>query len=425
MGSAKRWPKIQNNDSANPRLTPSETVGWLEALRGPHAQPTPGGLQCFPALDGLRGVAIAMVVFWHYYACAPRPDWVMHVPLLETLAGYGWCGVPLFFVLSGFLIGRILTHHRGDTEYYRAFFIRRACRILPLYFLSLAGFSVAAFFLSETTHPYFGRLLDTSPPYWVYTVFLQNMTMAGTGNFGGAWLGVTWSVAVEVQFYILIPFLVAVLPQRLLLRVLLGLVLLAIAFRWIALGLRLGQPRALIVLLPARMDGFAIGILVGMMLNKLPAGRWIRWALLATFIALAGAIHFGRTTIGNVAYLAILYTLISACFATAMVYALHTSHGCFSRCLSWRPLRWLGGISYCIYLFHEIVNGFLHGFFLQQQPTLASPLSGAMTLGSLVLVCVIGELSRRYIEAPFIRLGRRYQYATSVTSAAEPTPSPA
>jgi peptidoglycan/LPS O-acetylase OafA/YrhL len=93
-----------------------------------------------PELDGVRGLAILLVLVWHYVSCLLHKDagvWVSYVRRLLYLTG---TGVDLFFVLSGFLIVGILLDQRGSPDFLKNFFLRRACRIFPLYFLLLALF---------------------------------------------------------------------------------------------------------------------------------------------------------------------------------------------------------------------------------------------------------------------------------------------
>ena len=96
----------------------------------------------YPALDGLRGVAILMVLSWNF-ASELHPASGTALSYLQALARLNWSGVDLFFVLSGFLIGGILIDNRGAKNYFQVFYIRRACRIFPLYYLCLLGFLIA------------------------------------------------------------------------------------------------------------------------------------------------------------------------------------------------------------------------------------------------------------------------------------------
>ena len=97
-----------------------------------------------PELDGVRGLAISLVLVWHYLFGVFAPPDNSVLAALWGLAALSWSGVDLFFVLSGFLIGGILLDHRDSPHYFRTFYIRRACRILPLYFLVVLTFFVSA-----------------------------------------------------------------------------------------------------------------------------------------------------------------------------------------------------------------------------------------------------------------------------------------
>lgn len=95
-----------------------------------------------PQLDGLRGIAILLILIWHYVVCQVSyfPN-LFCVQVIQAL-NFTWSGVDLFFVLSGFLIGGILLDHRKADNYFQVFYIRRICRIFPLYFLWMAIFCV-------------------------------------------------------------------------------------------------------------------------------------------------------------------------------------------------------------------------------------------------------------------------------------------
>ena len=97
-----------------------------------------------PQLDGLRGLAIVMVLICHYLAAQVRfGGRSLPAQTFGALIATCWSGVDLFFVLSGFLIGGILLDEKHSPHYFKVFYIRRACRIFPLYYLVLLSFSLA------------------------------------------------------------------------------------------------------------------------------------------------------------------------------------------------------------------------------------------------------------------------------------------
>ena len=122
-------------------------------------------------------------------------------------------GVDLFFVISGFLITGILVEKRGSAHFFRTFYVRRALRILPLYFLLLLSYVVCAGLWNESSPTWMHQFAHPLP-WWSYLTLTQNIAMAMRGDFGPLWLSVTWSLAVEEQFYWVMPVLVAVLSPR-------------------------------------------------------------------------------------------------------------------------------------------------------------------------------------------------------------------
>ena len=152
-----------------------------------------------PELDGLRGFAILLVVFFHYFSNNQVSPGTWQSYALLPLRLF-WSGVDLFFVLSGFLIGGILLDTKGDRTYFQKFYLRRSRRILPVYFiwfiLFIAGLKVTQAIGSSTLKPIFNSDLPT----FSYSIFLQNFFTALRLSHGAQWMGVTWSLAVEEQF---------------------------------------------------------------------------------------------------------------------------------------------------------------------------------------------------------------------------------
>jgi len=154
-----------------------------------------------PALDGLRALAILLVIP-HNLDILSAPYRAVEVPPV-TVMHAGWIGVQLFFVLSGFLITGNLLDTRGSANYYRAFIGRRALRILPLYY----GVLLVTFVLVPLLGSMPEKLQETAPnQVWLWTFLLNwsapyGHTVVGFGHF--------WSLAVEEQFYLLWPFVVA------------------------------------------------------------------------------------------------------------------------------------------------------------------------------------------------------------------------
>ena len=303
-----------------------------------------------PALDGLRGIAVLLVLA-HTFDLISRTG-----PLDDTLNA-GWIGVQLFFVLSGFLITGILLDARALPGYYRTFFTRRMLRIFPLYYMVL----IVAYIIIP---------LDADPPaghgahqFWLWTY---------TNNFAAAFgkeehaFPHFWSLAVEEQFYLVWPFVVRLAGRR-------GVALLATLAIGVAIACRvLARARwgeeAAYLMTPCRMDALAIGALAACLVRApativdrtaLPSGSASRSARLALDRMPRLALRIG----GIVVVLAGLlvgkldrtgapmqyagYTIIALGFALILLGALDGS-----RLLQWRGLRRVGLYSYGMYVFH-------------------------------------------------------------------------
>src|SRR5262249_23229097 len=161
-------------------------------------------------LDGLRGLAILFVLVYHYanFDVAPH-SLFYYLSLPQRLT---WTGVDLFFVLSGFLIGGILIDQRESSQYFFPFYLRRFHRIFPIYYIF-----IASLFIRTMVWPRWA-LSASAMPLWPYPFFLQTLLSPVVMTFGPAWSGATWSLAIEEQFYLLLPLAVRRLSAKSLLR---------------------------------------------------------------------------------------------------------------------------------------------------------------------------------------------------------------
>lgn len=149
-------------------------------------------------LDHLRALAIVLVLLFHYRAFK-HPEWI------ETIGKFGWTGVDLFFVLSGFLISGQLFKERESKGRInlKTFYIKRFFRIIPTYFFTLFLYFTIPFF----------REREALPPLWKFITFTQNygLDVIDQGTFSHA-----WSLCIEEQFYFVLPvFLLIVMPSKL------------------------------------------------------------------------------------------------------------------------------------------------------------------------------------------------------------------
>ncbi len=166
-----------------------------------------------PELDGLRGTAILLVLVGHYFA-APGTGAV------RFLSGYwvrlGWTGVDLFFVLSGFLIGGILLTVRDSPNYFKTFYARRFFRIIPIYYAWIALYVLLSLIAGSFLTARVGSVQKIGIFILAHFLFLQNFKDFLNSTVSFWWLSMTWSLAVEEQFYLVAPLLVRYLPKRVL-----------------------------------------------------------------------------------------------------------------------------------------------------------------------------------------------------------------
>lgn len=313
------------------------------------------GARMVPALDGVRGLAILLVLA---HNLSPFDD---HGPLLERcvelVCDFGWVGVQLFFVLSGYLISGILLDTRGAPGYYRGFFARRVLRIFPLYYGVLVLLLVVLPDLGLAPE----RLLaDRENRIWLWTYLINWAQPLGAGV---AAFPHFWSLAVEEQFYLVWPFLVArTTPQR--------LVAVAIALAAIGFGSRLGLRLAgagsegPYMFTICRIDALGLGALVAALL-RIPAHREriVRWrgritlAASALFVAGMFATHgYLRTTFRGQTF---GYTILAVAFAALVLVAVldhERGYGWVGGAFNHSVLRAFGKYSYAIYLFHQPLN---------------------------------------------------------------------
>src|SRR6266852_6534903 len=178
--------------------------------------------QKVPQLDAVRGVAILLVIF--HNASGKFPS--LH---LQGLFANGWMGVDLFFVLSGFLITGILLDTKQSEGYLKNFYARRCLRIWPLYYsLIFFMFAVLPFLSHSEGHTVFER----SSPWWAFPLFLQNFLIFPVSTAAAGPLGVTWSLAIEEQFYVVWPLVVRFCSYAQLRRIAIAVICLSPALRF-------------------------------------------------------------------------------------------------------------------------------------------------------------------------------------------------
>ena len=351
----------------------------------------------------MRGLAIALVLVWHgfsnLYQAAPStlPAYLARATALT------WSGVDLFFVLSGYLIVGILLDNRDCRNYFSVFYARRFCRIVPAYFLFLLAYQ-AVRAIVPPAHAWwtFDHL-----PMWSYFAFVQNLIMGAHDALGGMPLAPTWSLAVEEQFYLVVPLAIRLLPPRVAVAVFVGLVLGSPVYRALASGV------GSLVYPFARCDSLLLGALLAHVvrhrgaMNYLIERPWLLRSALA--VLLAGVLPILKYVPYTGHWLNHLW--LSALYGAVLLWAqLRSSEGGTSM-FRWRVLVWLGTRSYSIYLYHAGVIGLAFIVAQGRHPVIDDGASALVAAGAIAVTLVLSELSYRLVERPAMDLGHRLKYA--------------
>jgi peptidoglycan/LPS O-acetylase OafA/YrhL len=360
-----------------------------------------------PELDGLRGVAVLLVVFLHCVARAPSyladSEPLSKLPeSIRRLADISWCGVDLFFVLSGFLIGGILLDHGRSPRLWQAFYARRAARILPLYLTIVA---LAFAFPAEAGHnPY------RPVPLWGYLLFIQNFWTA-TGSVACRWLGPCWSIAIEEQFYLVAPWLITRLAPRTLVTVLLSCILGGLGLRCVLLF----YPGALPFHVSSwdftlgRFDGPAFGVLGAWMVRQASVRAFLarqltglKWFAALLLFVVVGLSQFKPQPWFEAVILSFGLSVLAALSLAAILICVLSPNGLLARLMRVVPLMAAGRYSYFVYLFHipvlSALGSRLHaGYWVQ--------------VGMCwIVLALLARYSWRFFESPLLKLGQSVRY---------------
>lgn len=365
-----------------------------------------------PELDGVRGIACLLVVIMHCFTTIMAYDWQLlmssYVPGVGTiLIG----GVDFFFVLSGFLIGGILLESRKASNFFRVFWVRRAARILPVYILLLYTYVAALAIRPMIDAPWMDEWLLKQPlvPLWSYATFTQNYIMAATATPGAFWMGITWSLAVEEQFYLVFPVLVYTLRRR-------TLVLLALASLIVAALLRTylwnlsGQFYMGYFPTPARVDALMFGFLVTCIVrDPNTLSYFSRYRMFFDALALVGLAAILADLSGSVLSTT-NFSVLSAIFAYAILRIFIAKDGWYRAILRNPFLIYVGFISYALYMYHQAVNGLLHGLVFQHPPAITNWKEFGVACLVVLVSASLATLSTRFYEMPLRSWARRMRY---------------
>ncbi len=370
-----------------------------------------------PELDGLRGLAIGSVLFFHYFGMTSQARPGSALAYFFVPFRLSWSGVDLFFVLSGFLIGGILLDARTAQNYFKVFYKRRFFRIVPAYVASLGVTVLLGAIAAASLSSRFAFMSEwmVSRQTWIpHLLFIQNFWMAASNSLRA--LDLTWSLAVEEQFYLTLPLLVWLLPPRKLARWVVAIICLAPVIRF---ALLLGWPEKLLsrfVLMPCRADALMLGVLGAILTRdtlwreRITSNRTAMRILLA-FLAVGFVVLTLRSPSNLDRGMQMVgYTWLACFYLCILLYGLTNKSGWLSQFFRARWLGWLGGMAYGVYLFHVIVLQLTFGFFRNHEPRIGSISDAFLAVLALALTLVFCRISWIYFEKPLVKLGHREDY---------------
>ena len=349
----------------------------------------------YPALDGLRGIAILLVVFYHNFGFI---DYFF----------FGWLGVDLFFVLSGFLITDILLRTLNDKHYLRNFYVRRVLRIFPLYYLCLVFFLIIV--------PAFNIPLDVQyyvdNQVWLWT-YLQNWPYifidAGSTNT----LHHLWSLAVEEQFYLIWPLIILLMPHPRRLLLFISLVLVSVfVFRLWLWNYQVEELAYFNLYTFSRIDGICVGCMIAL-IQRIDNTFLKRntWAIVLVFAVLNFAFYFiNRSYQFDFPYLALVgFTTFAMMFGLLVNEGVSRDTKVVNFLFDVPILKFFGRISYGLYIFHWPVYLLLRPVLLKWFPDANNGFRPILvSIIATLIAIVISWLSFQYFERYFLKLKNRF-----------------
>jgi peptidoglycan/LPS O-acetylase OafA/YrhL len=337
--------------------------------------------QRFVLIDSLRGLAALWVVLFHYFEAKHATELEAVLPTWITAIFHaGHFGVPIFFVLSGFVIAHSVANQRVDPRFIGRFMLRRSIRLDPMYWFSILA-ALGTLWMSPLAHP----PMPSAGQLIAHLFYAQGLLGYKQIN------NVCWTLCLEVQFYLVFCLMLWAI-QRLRRSdddrrslIIVSIVLGSFALLW-----------------PLGLAHFSVwqGLFIPQWYTFL-AGLFAYWAFqkrlpVIYFLLFAAALLFSPVAHRHFPGLAALVALL-------ILWAGRT--GNLTRWLTWKPLQFLGAISYSLYLLHNSVTGMIGGL---ANTTPRTPLWELFWLIALTaVVCAVAYLAWRFIEKPSILLSKR------------------
>lgn len=385
----------------------------------PHKLPG-ASLKHIPPLDGIRALAVLMVLLVHCVQFNPETKFDHY---LLRVCSSTWIGVDLFFVLSGYLITLILLRTKESPTYFISFYARRALRIFPLYFLFVAFAIYIVPMVSTLRH------VEPATVYhkqWWYWLYFSNFLAAKEGAFRHAFLSPTWTLAIEEQFYLVWPFVVCLCSLRWLTIISAGLVCLAPILRWILFDLGISG-QAIHTMTFTRFDAIAMGSVIACYsIRGAISDIALRRARLLMFVL--GAIHLYCVRLGLVHktqpfMIQYGYTIVTLLFGLLILTVVNLrDSSVWYKALTSPLLVRLGGYSYAVYLFNRPLVPYVKRNVFD--PSTFPTVLNSQAPGQLVFFMIVTLLSVVLAVASWWLIERNFLLLKRYFPSMPPSPAP-
>jgi peptidoglycan/LPS O-acetylase OafA/YrhL len=360
-------------------------------------RPAPGHI---PALDGIRGAAAAAVFIYHYGGGARSSNFVLH--FIGKTIHLGWAGVSLFFVLSGFLITGILLDSMHLPKWWRTFYLRRTLRIFPLYYAALLGLVLVNLLLRTPWSSIF--------PIWPFFFYLQDIPhLVRIEVLGPLFtVGHFWSLAVEEQFYLVWPlFLLLAIRRNKIRQLCLGVFLFSLVSRICIFVFHLNSDWA-VYFISGRAGEMSAGALLaaslrGSELDRRHVLHRAKLALPASFVGVVTIVLLTGETGATEPWMGSLGIALLSQLFIALI-ALSLQSGVTQKLFSLPILRWLGKVSYGIYVYHLLLYPVFLWIAHQLHPTPDKTYQVILAAVALVGTLLAATISFATLEKAFLRL---------------------